>query len=364
MSSKYSHPKSHATAYVVFAAALFALYMLDTNRRAPGRDEANGNPTHAKEDDDHGRYADVPEDIPPRGLYDVLWRVIHEVSNDRVAFVAAGVTFYLLLALFPALGAIVSLYGLLADPIDIAEHLKALSYTLPPGAFDVFEPQVQALVHMRETTLSVTFLVSLFITLWSARNGTLALFDAMNVAYQEVEKRGFLKLNVIAIVFTLCAMIVLIIMIGVTAALPAVFRLVSLDPTNEALILLAGWVLVVAAALTGAAVVYRLGPSREPPKVRWLTWGSLFATSAWIVMSLAYAWYLSNLADYNASYGALGGLVGFLIWLWLSVTLLIVGAELNAELEHQTLKDSTTGKPLPMGFRGAYVADTIGQAAK
>jgi len=363
MSSRYPHSKSYSKAYVVCAAALLALYLIG-KRRAPGRNEANGNPTHANEDDDRGRYADVPEDIPPKGLYDVLWRVIHEVSNDRVAFVAAGVTFYLLLALFPALGAIVSLYGLLADPIDIAEHLKALSYTLPPGAFDVFEPQVQALVHMRETTLSATFLVSLFITLWSARNGTLALFEAMNVAYQEVEKRGFLKLNVIAIVFTLCAMIVLIIMIGVSAALPAVFRLVSLDPANEALILLTGWVLVVAAALTGAAVVYRLGPSREPPKVRWLTWGSLFATSAWIVMSLAYAWYLGNLADYNASYGALGGLVGFLIWLWLSVTLLIVGAELNAELEHQTLKDSTTGNPLPMGFRGAYMADTIGRAAK
>lgn len=186
----------------------------------------------------------------------------------------------------------------------------------------------------------------------------------MNVAYQEVEKRGFVRLNLIAIVFTLCAMIALILMIVITAVLSTLLRVAFLDPTNETVVLLAGWSLVVVAALTGAAVVYRVGPSRQPAKLRWLTWGSVFATSAWIVMSLGYAWYLNNLADYAASYGALGGLVGFLIWLWLSVTLLIVGAKLNAELEHQTAKDSTTGRPLPMGLRGAHMADTIGKAAR
>ncbi|MCY1366324.1 YihY family inner membrane protein [compost metagenome] len=217
---------------------------------------------------------------------------------------------------------------------------------------------------MRDATLSLAFFIGFAIALWSARNGTLALFDAMNVAYQEVEKRGFIRLNLIAIVFTLCAMIALIIMIVITAALPTFLRVAFLDPTNETVVLLAGWSLVVVAALTGAAVVYRVGPSREPAKLRWLTWGSVFATSAWIVMSLIYAWYLNNLADYTASYGALAGLVGFLIWLWFSVILLIVGAELNAELEHQTAKDSTTGRPLPIGLRGAHMADTIGKAAR
>ncbi|WDZ81859.1 YihY/virulence factor BrkB family protein (plasmid) [Ensifer adhaerens] len=294
----------------------------------------------------------------------MLWRVINEVSNDRVAFVAAGVTFYLLLALFPALGAIVALYGLLADPVDIAEHLRTLAYVLPPGAFDIVATQVRALVQMRDATLSLAFFISFAVTLWSARSGTLAIFDAMNVAYQEVEKRGFLRLNLIAIIFTLCAMIALIMMIGITAAIPTILGVALLDPANETIVLLIGWSLVVVAALTGAVVVYRVGPSRQPAKLRWLTWGSIFATSAWIVMSLIYAWYLNNLADYAASYGALGGLVGFLIWLWLSVTLLLVGAELNAELEHQTAKDSTTGRPLPMGLRGAHMADTIGKAAR
>ncbi len=347
----------------LFAIAVIALVLLrqDGPTSRARRDHADA---REEIDQDRGRNADVPEEIPLEGLYDVLWRVVHEVSSDRVAFVAAGVTFYLLLALFPALGAIVALYGLLADPVDIAEHLRTLAYALPPGAFDILETQLRALLQMRDATLSLAFFIGFAIAIWSARNGTLALFDAMNVAYQEVEKRGFVRLNLIAIVFTFCAMIALILMIGITAALPTVLRVALLDASAETIVLTTGWSLVVVAALAGAAVVYRFGPSRQPAKLRWLTWGAIFATSAWILMSLVYGWYLNNLADYAASYGALGGLVGFLIWLWLSVTLLIVGAELNAELEHQTAKDSTTGRPLPMGLRGAHMADTIGKAAR
>lgn len=349
----------------IFAVAAIALWMLQVNRDTRGamRGEALGHPREAF-DQDRGRNAEVPEEIPPKGLYDVAWRVVQEVSNDRVAFVAAGVTFYLLLALFPALGAIVALYGLLADPVDIAEHLRTLAYVLPPGAFDILATQLLTLVHMRDTTLGFAFFVGFAIALWSARNGTLALFDAMNVAYQEVEKRGYVRLNVVAIVFTLCAMVALVLMIGIAAALPTVLKMTSLDPTNETMILLAGRSLVVIAALVGSAVIYRVGPSRQSAKIRWLTWGSIFATATWVAMSLGYAWYLNNLADYAASYGALGGLVGFLIWLWLSVALLIVGAEVNAELEHQTARDSTTGTPLPMGLRGARMADTIGRTAR
>ncbi|MGO4623605.1 YihY/virulence factor BrkB family protein [Ensifer sp. 2YAB10] len=348
----------------VCAIAVISLCLLRSNERIlRARHDEPQNPGEGA-DQARGRDADVPEEIPPKGLYDVACRVVHEVSSDRVAFVAAGVTFYLLLALFPALGAIVALYGLLADPVDIAQHLRTLAYVLPPGAFDIVAAQVRALVQMRDSALSLAFFISFAIAIWGARNGTLALFDAMNVAYQEVEKRGFVRLNLIAIAFTLCAMMALILMIVITAALPTLIRGAFLDPTNETMVLITGWSLVIVAALTGAAVVYRVGPSRQPAKLRWLTWGSVFATSAWIVMSLGYAWYLNNLADYTASYGALGGLVGFLIWLWLSVTLLIVGAELNAELEHQTAKDSTTGMPLPMGLRGAYMADTIGKAAE
>lgn len=358
-------PPGRQVAVSFFAIAVIALCLLPSGRRAlPAKEDELPYLPGEEFEQGHGRNADVPEEIPPKGLYDVLWRVAHEVSNDRVAFVAAGVTFYLLLALFPALGAIVALYGLLADPVDIAQHLGTLAYAIPPGGFAILEAQVRELVQMRDATLSLAFFIGFAIALWSARNGTLALFDAMNVAYEEVEKRGFLRLNLIAIIFTLCAMVALILMISIAAALPAILRVALLDPTDETVVLVTGWSLVVVAALTGAAVVYRVGPSRQPAKFRWLTWGSIFATTAWIVMSLVYAWYLNNLADYAASYGALGGLVGFLIWLWLSVTLLIVGAELNAELEHQTAKDSTTGKPLPLGLRGAHMADTIGEAAR
>lgn len=349
----------------VCVVAAIGLWLLQVNQETQNamRRRALDHPGEAI-DEDRGRNADVPEEIPSKGLYDVAWRVVHEILKDRVAFVAAGVTFYVLLALFPALGAIVALYGLLIDPVDIADHLRTLAYVLPPGAFDILATQLLTLVHMRDATLSLTFFIGLTIALWSARNGALALFDAMNVAYQEVEKRGYFRLNLVAIVFTLCAIVAIVLMIGIAAALPTVLRVTSFDPTNETMILLTGRSLVVIAALIGSAVIYRVGPSRQPAKFRWLTWGSVFTTATWVAMSLGYAWYLDNLANYAASYGALGGLVGFLIWLWLSVALLIVGAEINAELEHQTARDSTTGTPLPIGSRGAHMADTIGKAAK
>jgi len=314
--------------------------------------------------DARGREAIVPEQIPSRGLKDVFWRVVHEISDDRVTLIAAGVTFYILLALFPALAALVSFYGFFAEPAHIAEQLGKLSYLLPPGAFEMISDQLTALAERRTSSLSLTFIIGLAIALWSSHSGTMALFDAMNIAYEEREKRGIVRLNLIALVFTVCGIGGAIVLIGLVAVLPLVLTFLWLDAWSETLALVLRWPVLLVVVVTAISAIYRFGPSREPARLRWITWGAAFSTTAWLTMSMGFSLYLTNFADYNITYGALGALIGFLIWTWLSVAILIMGAELNAELEHQTTVDTTTGRPEPMGSRGAYVADTIGEAAE
>ncbi|WP_028749079.1 YihY/virulence factor BrkB family protein [Rhizobium mesoamericanum] len=319
---------------------------------------------HKGEDEGRGRNAAVPEAIPWKGLRDVFWRVIHEVAEDRVTLIAAGVTFYLLLALFPALAALVAIYGLVADPATMAEHLRELSGLLPPGAYDLIAERIRGLVETRSSTLGITFFVGLAVALWSSHNATLAIFDAMNVAYEEREKRGLIRLNAIALCFTLCAMLVAALMIGLVAVMPVVLSFIWLDQFKEHLALLLRWPLLLLIAGLATTAVYRFGPSREPATLRWMTWGSALVTVSWFVMSLCFSFYMDHFANYSATYGTLGALIGFLVWAWLSVAILIIGGELNAELEHQTARDTTTGVPLPMGLRGAYVADTLGKNAE
>lgn len=310
-----------------------------------------------------GRDAQVPEAIPTRGLRDVLRRVLHEVSEDRVTLVAGGVTFYLLLALFPALAALVSLYGFVADPATMSDHLGQLSTLLPPGAFDLVADQIRTLAAKRDASLGFTFFAGLAIALWSTHNGTLAIFNAMNIAYEEQEKRGFLKLNAVALIFTLFGILGAVLTVGLVAVLPTVLSYLWLDQFKEHTLLAVRWPILLVVVAAAALAIYRFGPSREPPKLRWMTWGAVLTTVGLVAMSLGLSFYLSHFANYNATYGALGALIGFLVWTWLSVTILIVGGELNAELERQTEQDSTTGTARPMGSRGAYVADTVGSGS-
>ena len=298
-----------------------------------------------------------------KGLRDVFWRVVHEVLEDRVTLIAAGVAFYLLLALFPALAALVAIYGLIADPATMADHLHELSALLPPGAFDLIAERIKTLVDARSSTLGLTFFVGLAVAVWSTHSATLAVFDAMNIAYEETEKRGVMRLNALGLCFTLCAMLAATLMIGLVAVMPVLLSYLWLDQFKENLALLLRWPFLLLIAAIATTAVYRFGPSREPAKLRWMTWGAVLVTVAWFLMSVTFSFYLNHFANYNATYGTLGALMGFLVWTWLSLVILIVGGELNAELEHQTARDTTTGAPLPLGARGAYVADTLGKAA-
>jgi membrane protein len=314
-------------------------------------------------DGERGREAERPSEIPSRGLKDVFWRIFQGVNDDRVTLIAAGVTYYLLLALFPAISALVSLYGFFSDPVAIADKVSFLSTVMPADALNIFLDQLRALASAGGATLSVGLIAGFLLALWSANNGMKALFDAMNVAYGESEKRSILRLNLISLGFTLGALILVIIIMIAMGVVPAVLKFLWLDRWAERIISFARWPAMMLFVGGGIMILYRFGPSREPAKLRWITWGAAFATVFWLAASLGVSFYLSNFADYNATYGTLGALIGFMVWTWVSVIIIIVGAEINAELEHQTARDSTTGSPKEMGSRGAYMADTIGKAS-
>ncbi|MGP4802279.1 YihY/virulence factor BrkB family protein [Agrobacterium cavarae] len=313
---------------------------------------------------DRGRDAEAPQDIPAKGLRDVFWRVVKAIMADRVTLIAAGVTYFMLLSLFPALGALVALYGFVADPTAIMAHIGFLAGVFPPGSFDLIMNQLTSLTQQATSTRSLAFFGGLLVAIWSANSGMKALFDAMNVAYQEDEKRSLVRLNLLSLGFTFCALVVAIILIAAIGVLPAVLKYLWLDDWQEFLARLARWPFIILVFGCGISMIYRYGPSREEAKIRWLSWGVVFSTVLWLVASVLFSFYLENFANYNATYGTLGALIGLMVWVWISVVILIVGAEINAELEHQTRKDSTTGSPKPMGDRGAYVADTVGEAVR
>lgn len=311
-----------------------------------------------------GRNAERPTQIPTKGWKDILARLVAEVSDDRVPLIAAGTTFYLLLALFPALAAFVSIYGFVADPKTIAEHIAFLGGVLPSGGLDLIRSQLDSLAEQDTGALSFGFMLGLAVAFWSANNGIKAIFEAMNIAYEETEKRGLVSLNLLALAFTLGAIFIGIAFLVSVGLVPAALALLNLGNWTETLIRILRWPVMLVAVAAGITLIYRYGPSREKAKWRWLTWGAGLATVVWLAASIGFSFYLENFADYNATYGTLGAVIGFMMWTWISVMILIVGAELNSEIEHQTAKDSTTGAPQPIGARGAAMADTLGRSAE
>lgn len=312
---------------------------------------------------ERGRYADAPSEIPRAGWKDIAWRVWGELWRDRVTLVAAGVTFYMLLALFPALAAFVSIYGFVADPKTIADHIAFLGGLLPSEGLDLIREQLDALMQQKTESLGLGFVLGLAIALWSANNSVKALFEAMNVAYEEEEKRSILRLHLVSFSFTLGAILIGVMFLLSVGVVPAALALLHLDSWTEWLVSLGRWPVLLVAVGIAISLIYRYGPSRNEAKLRWITWGSALATLVRIAASVGFSFYLENFANYNATYGALGAVVGLMMWSWLSVVILIVGAEINAEIEHQTARDSTTGERRPMGERGAVVADTLGEKA-
>jgi len=294
------------------------------------------------------------------GWKDILLRVYHGTSDDRILANAAGVTFYALLALFPAIGALVSIYGLFADPTTIVSHLDAISGFAPGGAIEVLRDQLTRLAAQGNATLGISFLISLVISLWSANSGIKALFDALNVVYGEKEDRSFIKLNAVTLFFTVASIGFLLIALACVIALPVAFSYFPLPGVSGLILKVAPWLILLALIALALALIYRYGPSRTEPRRQWITWGSAFAAVAWLVASALFSWYAANFGNFNKTYGSLGAVVGFMTWMWLSIIVVLVGGKLNAEIEHQTACESTAGPPNPLGRCGAKIADNIG----
>lgn len=309
-----------------------------------------------------GRRADMPSKIPSRGWKDILWRTYEEMQKDRLMAVAAGVAFYALLAIFPAVTALVSLYGLIFDPANVVGHLSIAATVLPPGGFDIVSDQIDRVVSAGGGGLTFGFLAGVAIALWSANNGVKAIFDALNVIYDEDERRSFIALNLLSLTFTLGAILLFLIFVGAIAVVPLVLAQVGLAGAWDWLLPLLRWPALIVVVLLALALIYRFGPSRTKAQWRWITVGSLFATVTWIAGSLLFSWYLQNFGNYNAVYGSLGAVIGLMMWMWLSAVVVLIGGELNAETEHQTARDTTVGRTKPLGRRGAAMADTVGEA--
>lgn len=278
--------------------------------------------------------------------------------------VAGGATFYLLLALFPALTAFVSAYGFFADPATVTQHVAALGPLVPAEGLEIIRERLESLATQDSGALGFGIVLGLLVAFWSANNGVKALFEALNIANGESEKRSFIRLNLVALAFTLGAMLTAALLITAIGIVPVMLALLRLDGFSEALLRVLRWPVLLVVIGTGITVLYRYGPSREKAKWRWVTWGSAGATVMWVAASAGFSFYLRRFADYEATYGSLGAIIGFLMWTWISVIILILGAKLNAEMEHQTALDSTAGAPLPMGQRGAVMADTLGESAQ
>ena len=272
-------------------------------------------------------------------------------------------TFFVLLAIFPGIAALVAIYGLFADPSSIGQHLNDLSGVLPGGATQVIGDQLTRLTSQPRSQLGFALVFGVAVSLWSANAGMKALFDALNVVYGEKEQRGFIRLNAISLAFTLSALIFMMIALSAIAILPLALGYLGLSGGAEWLVALGKWPLLLVTIAFGIALIYRYGPSRKEPQWRWVSWGSALAALLWLVMSFLFSWYASNFGNYDKTYGSLGAAVGLMTWMWLSFVVILIGAELDAEMEHQTVRDTTTGSPKPMGSRGAQVADTVGKAS-
>jgi membrane protein len=304
-----------------------------------------------------GAQAIEPHQIPAAGWIEIGRRTYHEFDRDRVLAVAAGVTFYGLLALFPALTALVSLYGLIAEPTTISDHLSVLNSVLPGGAIEFLHDQVVRIGSGGETKLGLALLLSMTLAIWSANAGVKAIFDALNVAYGEDEKRGFIKLNAVSLLFTIGILLFVLTAIGAIAVVPIVLDYLYLGRAAEWLIAIGRWPLMIVFLMVGLSILYRYGPSRDQAQWTWVSPGAVFASIAWLIGSLLFSWYVANFEDYNKTYGAIGAVIGLLMWMWLSATIVLLGAELNSEAERQTDKDTTRGPPMPIGLRGADAAD-------
>ena len=308
----------------------------------------------------HGRQADVPQEIPPKGWKDIAKRTAKEVKQDQVPLLGAGVAFYALLSLFPAIIAGVSIYGLVANPATVRDQINRLTEMLSPETAAIIGTQLKQVTSGAGGALGVATVIGILTALWSASSGMKALVTGVNLAYDETESRMFVKLRGLSIVLTLGAMVLMGLALALIVGFPALA-----DSWPTPLRWTVGglrWVLLAALLIGALAVLYRYAPDRDEPKWTWVSWGSGIATLLWILASIGFSIYANSFGNYNKTYGALAGVIILMFWLYLTAVIVLVGAELNTEMELQTAKDTTAGPTRPMGERDAHAADHVAES--
>jgi membrane protein len=299
-----------------------------------------------------------PTDIPPKGWFQVAKRGWKEAKADQVPLLSAGVAYYAFLAIFPALIALVSIYGLVADPATIAAQINSIGSALPQDARKLITDQVNALTS-RRTALGLATILSIAIALFSASGGMQNLVTAVNLAYDEEEKRNFIKKRLLALALTLGAIVFMVIMLAIVAVLPPVLERLLGGGALRWVLQIVGYLLLFVVVSGALAILYRLAPDRDAPKMKWTSVGALLATVIWLIASIGFSIYTSTFGNYAKTYGAVAGIVIMLFWLWLTAYAILLGAEINAESEQQTIKDTTKGEEEPLGTRGAVKADSV-----
>jgi membrane protein len=309
---------------------------------------------------DRGRSAASPTEMPATGWMDVLKRTWREASADNLNLIAAGVAFYFFLAFVPLLAALVLTYGLVADPATVVSHMQGLTNMLPADAARLIGEQLMSVTQAARGEKGLGLLLALLLSLYGGMRGASSIITALNIVYEEEEGRGFVKTTLLAFAMTLGVVLVGVAAILAMTVMSAIDEvLTDVSPVLHMVVRVASWLLAAAIASFAIATIYRYGPDRDEPRWRWLTPGSIAATLLWLLATLAFGFYVSNFGSYNATYGSLGAVVVLLMWLYLSAYVLLMGAELNSELEHQTKRDTTDGPERPMGQRGAKMADTV-----
>jgi membrane protein len=310
-----------------------------------------------------GLQADRPSEIPKAGWLQIVKRAWKEAKKDAVPLLAAGVAFYAFLAMVPTLIALVMLYGLVSEPAEVAEQVESFGSALPSQAEELLQTQMESLAKTSDRALGIGLIIALVLALWSASSGISNLITALNVAYDEEDRRGFVKSRLLALGLTLAAIVFMVLAVALVAALPVILDALEVPGWVKALVQGGRWIGLIIAVLVALAVLYRLGPDRDAPKFRWVSVGAVVATVLWITGSVVFSLYVDNFGSYGKTYGTLAGVVVLLLWLWLSSYAALLGAEVNAEMEQQTIKDSTTGEPEPLGERNAVKADSIPAAS-
>jgi membrane protein len=306
-----------------------------------------------------GIEAEKPTDIPWRGWKQILKRAWAENTADNMPIIAGGVAFFGFLSIFPALIALISIYGLVASPESVAKQVENLSKQLPHSAAELIGTQLKSIVNNSGSALSISLVVSILAALWSASGGVGNLVTAVNLAYDEVEARSFVKLKLTSLALTLGAIVFVLITFGLVAVVPAVITALPLGVVGTILAQVATWVVLLGVFAGALAVLYRVAPDRDAPRFRWVSLGAVIVTLVWAAVSVGFAVYVNNFGSYDKTYGAIAGVIVLMLWLYLTCYLVLLGAEINSEAEHQTAHDTTEGEPAPMGARDAHVADTL-----